>query len=100
MPIEQDYDRSTVTCLVGTLRDTSFYQLVEAFGWPSRGDLDKTRAEWRLRLSGVPVSIYDWKSDERLEDVRVWNVGGPPGRGWEVMPLIRTAIEHRSKSHD
>jgi len=77
------------TCLQGYLEDVSFWELVDIFGEPEGPSGDgKTRVNWSIKfeqeideldLNGTitnTVTIYDWKTDEPINEVRKWNVGG------------------------
>ena len=77
------------TSLQGYLEDVSFWELIDIFGEPERDSGDgKTRVNWSIRfeskideleLDGVinnTATIYDWKTDEPLNEIRKWNVGG------------------------
>jgi hypothetical protein len=69
------------TCLQGYLEGISFWELVDIFGEPEGpGGDGKTRANWSIQLDdGDTVhicTIYDWKTDEPLTEIRKWNVGG------------------------
>lgn len=57
--------------------DTSYRDLVAAFGEPACYVNEKVQAEWVLRTAdGHAVTIYDWKTGAPVETIREWNVGG------------------------
>lgn len=77
------------TSLQGYLEDVSFWELVDIFGEPEGPSGDgKTRVNWSIKLeqkiNGFDIegtvtntaTIYDWKTDEPINEVRTWNVGG------------------------
>ena len=57
----------------------TFFQLVNTFGKPISNNND-TEADWVIRFDDedgwTPVSIYNWNSKGRIEDIDTWNVGG------------------------
>jgi hypothetical protein len=64
------------TSLQGKI-EASYWDLVDAFGEPERGDDYKTQAEWHLKFAdGTVVSVYDWKQSVKPQDVKTWNIGG------------------------
>lgn len=83
-----NYDLSTSgTFNVGVLR-ASFAELVERFGYPQNvSGEDKVRVEWILSDNGRVITIYDWKEDKPVEQVKVWSVGGLSTRDWVSVAL-------------
>jgi hypothetical protein len=64
------------TSLAGILY-ASYDQLVKKFGPPYRGSPDgKVKAEWDLKINGVVVTIYDYKSSLPAKQNVVWHIGG------------------------
>ena len=66
------------TCLQGTIK-TSYNRLVETFGEPIRfaGENEKVQAEWAIKFTdGTLATIYDWKEDKSIYEVREWHIGG------------------------
>jgi hypothetical protein len=66
------------TCLQGTV-NTSYNRLVETFGEPTgfASDDGKVQAEWAIKFNdGTLATVYDWKEDKSMYDVREWHIGG------------------------
>lgn len=89
------------TCLQGHVEAT-YYELVEAFGEPMRGDGYKTQAEWVVIFTvpqhgdepdeDVIATIYDWKKyDQHMFSVTEWNIGG---REAQSAYLVQDHIKH------
>lgn len=76
------YDVVTGTSYKGMIVDTTYFDLVEAFGDPTfdepSGD-NKVQKEWVFRgEDGSVFTIYDWKTyDEEITmtQLEVWHVG-------------------------
>lgn len=86
------------TSLQGYLENVSFWELLEIFGQPEGPSGDgKTRVNWSIKfeqkidqldLEGVvtnTATIYDWKTDEPINEVRKWNVGGNDVTDFDVL---------------
>ena len=79
------------SCLQGYLDGVSFWELIDIFGEPTdQGSADgKTRVGWSIRFEeefdNYTVSIYDWKTDEDLTEIRRWNVGGYDKMGYATL---------------
>lgn len=74
---------ASMSSLQGYLEDISFWELIDILGEPTeRESADgKSRVGWTIRLAESDervniATIYDWKTDEPLTDIRKWNVGG------------------------
>ena len=74
---------TNMSSLQGYLDDVSFWELVDIFGEPTERDSadGKSRVGWSIRLADSDekvniATIYDWKSDEPINEIRRWNVGG------------------------
>jgi hypothetical protein len=64
-----------MTGLVGYV-NTTYADLVEAFGQPQQGG-DKTNSEWIIKFSdGQVATIYDWKEPMTPTDDYDWHIGG------------------------
>lgn len=66
------------THLQGTI-NTSYNRLVEVFGEPTgfASDDGKVQAEWAIKFNdGTLATVYDWKEDKSMYDVREWHIGG------------------------
>ena len=79
--LSQEEDYSTGTSLKGYLHNTTYAQLIEAFGQPTysqeSGD-GKVQFEWIFEFNGEIFTLYDWKTyDESytLEEYDRWHVG-------------------------
>lgn len=86
------------TSLQGYLEDVSFWDLVDIFGEPDGPSGDgKSQVNWSIRfeqtidefdLEGVmtnTATIYDWKTDEPLSEIRKWNIGGNSQSDYQVL---------------
>jgi len=62
----------------GKLEDISYERLVETFGEPTFGNMDKISCEWCLEFEcGTVATIYDWETPfKKPIHNRLWNVGG------------------------
>jgi len=49
---------------------------------------DKVRAEWIILVEGIPIRIYDYKSDVPLEKETRWSIGARAGNDEAVKTLI------------
>jgi hypothetical protein len=64
------------TCLQGYI-ETTYDELVNVFGKPTKLEGDKVTVEWTLQfLDGTVASIYDWKLSETPMGVYNWHIGG------------------------
>lgn len=77
---EEDY--STGTSLKGYLHNTTYAQLIEAFGQPTysqeSGD-GKVQFEWIFEFNGEIFTLYDWKTynvQYTINELTTWNIGG------------------------
>ena len=86
------------TSLQGYLEDVSFWELVDIFGEPEGpGGDGKTRVNWSIKMEQKLNSfdmegkvtniatIYDWKTDEPINEVRRWNIGGNSSLDYTVL---------------
>ena len=72
--------------------NTTFQELIDAFGEPNVGPGDKVWNEWGIRFSDgdddVYTTIYDWKEqdayDSHYGEYR-WHIGGMNHRGIELI---------------
>lgn len=73
----------------------SYTELVLVFGQPtylSKDGQGKTKAEWNLRIDGVPVTIYDYKEyDKSLDQIYEWHIGGTSKEAAEVVQRVLEA---------
>lgn len=97
--IEKEDDMKTLdgTYLQGHL-NASYQQLCSTFGPPTiYVNDDKVRAEWMIRFTEgdrvTRATIYDWKRDEPVEDVKEWNVGG---FNWSAIDCVCDALKRSS----
>ena len=62
----------------GKLEDISYERLVETFGEPTFGNMDKISCEWCLEFEcGTVATIYDWETPfKKPIHNRLWNVEG------------------------
>lgn len=91
---EDDAKKLDGTYLQGHL-NASYQQLCATFGSPRiYVNDDKVRAEWMLRFTEgdrvTYATIYDWKRDEPVEDVKEWNIGG---FGWASIDCVVNALK-------
>lgn len=72
--------------------DSTYSELVSVFGHPTAQHVDcKTKAEWSLRIDGIPVTIYDYKEyDKELDRITDWHIGGG---SVEAFNALRRALE-------
>jgi len=64
------------TGLVGYV-ETTYQDLIEAFGLPYERNGDKTTCEWVLTFGdGQVATIYDWKMPRTPMDKYMWHIGG------------------------
>ena len=64
------------TCLQGYI-ETTYDELVNVFGEPTKLEGDKVTVEWIIRFSdGTVASIYDWKLSETPMEYYPWHIGG------------------------
>lgn len=79
------------TSLQGYLENVSFWELIDIFGEPEGPSGDgKTRVNWSIKFEQddstmQTATIYDWKTDEPLSEVRKWNVGGNDVTDFDVL---------------
>jgi len=79
------------TSLQGYLENVSFWELIDIFGEPEGPSGDgKTRVNWSIKFEqddspAQTATIYDWKTDEPLSEVRKWNVGGNDVTDFDVL---------------
>lgn len=72
----------------GTLHAT-YSEIAEALGESEAGDGYKTRAEWRRRIDGTYVAVYDYKHDEDTPlEITEWHVGGKGPEALKVLAEI------------
>lgn len=81
------------TSYQGQITET-YARLCEFFGPPEGPSQDgKTQAEWWLIFSDeTVVTIYDWKREEPVEEIRLWNVGG---KSYKAVELVETELSWR-----
>lgn len=71
--------------------ETTYDHLVQVLGQPGPGTDDgKTRVQWTVPTPWGEVHVYDWKKEEPIEQVTVWNVNG---RTWDATEFVLQAIE-------
>jgi len=64
------------TCLQGYI-NTTFDELVNVFGTPTKIKGDKVNVEWSIQFSdGTVAAIYDWKRCKIPTGVYNWHIGG------------------------
>jgi len=80
--LSQEDDYSTATSLEGYLHNTTYAQLIEAFGQPTynqeSGD-GKVQFEWIFEFNGETFTLYDWKTYDAqytMDELTTWNIGG------------------------
>ena len=73
---------------------TSYDRLVELFGEPtSNGSSDgKVRVEWVIQFNGYCFSIYDWKEDKPLTEVKQFEIGGNSPSGYFIEELTKKVL--------
>lgn len=71
------------TSLKGYLHNTTYAQLVEAFGQPTYTPEDsgdgKVNFEWVFDFNGEIFTLYDWKTYDvqyTINELTTWNIGG------------------------
>ena len=71
------------TSLKGYLHNTTYAQLVEAFGQPTYNPEDsgdgKVNFEWVFDFTGEIFTLYDWKTYDvqyTINELTTWNIGG------------------------
>lgn len=84
---------------------TTYYDLVNAFGEPQKGDGYKVDAEWSMLFSGRVATIYNYKTGKNYcgsEGRHVidmagddWHIGG---HGPEAVAAVKIAIEVAKQS--
>lgn len=80
---KRDKSSKDGTCYRATI-ETSYQDLVEVWGEPSKGDEYKTEAEWVIRPTrNSVITIYNYKNSRaydynypEITAVREWHVGG------------------------
>ena len=75
--------KATGTSLKGYLHNTTYAQLVEAFGQPTFNPEDsgdgKVNFEWVFEFNGEVFTLYDWKTYDvqyTINELTTWNIGG------------------------
>ena len=64
------------SCLRGYVK-TTYDELVNVFGEPTKLKGDKVNVEWTIKFSdGTVATIYDWKQSETPMGVYDWHIGG------------------------
>jgi hypothetical protein len=81
--LSQEEDYSTGTSLKGYLHNTTYAQLIEAFGQPTYTPEDsgdgKVNFEWIFEFNGEIFTVYDWKTynvQYTINELTTWNIGG------------------------
>lgn len=85
---EEKY-RATGTSYKGRICESAM-NLVNIFGEPNGEPNDKTQAQWIIDTPAGLATIYDYKSEEPLEENTDWHVGG---KSEEVMHWIILTIK-------
>lgn len=73
--------------LMGYLSGVDIHEIIQKLGEPT-GSGDKCRVTWEVVIDGELVTIYDWKSDEDLEEITRWNVGGHGREALEALGRV------------
>jgi len=75
--------KATGTSLKGYLHNTTYAQLVEAFGQPTFNPEDsgdgKVNFKWVFEFNGEVFTLYDWKTYDvqyTINELTTWNIGG------------------------
>ena len=64
------------SCLQGYI-ETTYDELVDVFGEPTKLKGDKVNVEWTIQFSdGTVATIYDWKQPETPMEYYPWHIGG------------------------
>jgi len=100
----EEADESDIdgTRMVGELSATTFDTLLGVFGEPLHGDGSKTDAEWWIRTSAGPATIYNWKNgpaygiDTRVHDITEWHIGGESDA---VVPIVKALVGDPFEDH-
>jgi len=79
------FDEVVGTSFQGRIQ-SSFDDLVDLLGSPHYlftrdepigNEPDKVRCEWHLKIDGIVVTIYDWKTDPTpIPAITEWHIGG------------------------
>lgn len=68
--------RTSGSCLQGYI-ETTYDNIVEHLGEPTRTFGHKTNAEWAVEFDdGLVASLYDWKLNNLPTGLYRWHVGG------------------------
>ena len=81
--LSKEEANSTGTSLKGYLHNTTYYDLITAFGEPTWGPEDcgddKVHFEWNFNFNGEIFTLYDWKTydiEYTMNELTTWNIGG------------------------
>lgn len=70
------------TSLKGYLYNTTYADLIEAFGQPTFNEVNgdgKVQFEWVFEFNGEVFTLYDWKTYDvkyTINELTTWNIGG------------------------
>jgi len=80
------------TCLQGYI-ETTYDELVNVFGKPTKLRGDKITVEWILQFSdGTVASIYDWKESETPMGTYRWHIGGKSQRAVDLVHQVHNQV--------
>lgn len=67
--------------------EVSYKELTQAFGEPhATNDIrDDITTEWRFKIEGEIITIYDWKEYRQRDDIPLWNIGGHSPKVLEIL---------------